>query len=122
MNKQQRYLKLSSHDRQRRALGHAVVGHHDANIGLFAGSRRRDIEGRRTGTRPIVTVGGTLARVRLLLTSDTTTPPAGAALVRVTAPFEDEPPETVDGLSVKDERTAGGGAVTVSVADLVTPP
>lgn len=67
------------------------------------------------------TLGGTLARVELLLASVTTTPPAGAALVRFTVPSDFEPPTTVDGLRVSDESAAGAGALTVSAADLLTP-
>src|SRR6266513_182170 len=68
-----------------------------------------------------VTLGGTLARVELLLARFTNTPPVGAALVRFTVPVEVEPPTTVDGLSVRDESAAGAGAFTVSAADLLTP-
>lgn len=68
-----------------------------------------------------VTLGGTLARVELLLARFTTAPPVGAALVRFTVPVEVEPPTTVDGLSVRDESAAGAGAFTVSAADLLTP-
>jgi len=70
------------------------------------------------------TVEGTLA-APLLLERCTCTPPAGAARVRVTVPVEDSrPPTTLDGLSVIEESMGGGGGagVTVSEADLVTPP
>jgi hypothetical protein len=72
-----------------------------------------------------VTLDGVLATFVLLLESVTTAPPEGAAPLRVTVPVEDcVPPTTLVGFSVNDESVgAGGGAgVTVSKADLVTPP
>ena len=71
-----------------------------------------------------VTVDGTLATVVLLLESVTSAPPDGAAPLRVTIPVEEFPPVTLVGFSVSAESVgAGGGAgVTVSEADLVTPP
>jgi len=71
-----------------------------------------------------VTLEGTLA-VPLLLESATCAPPAGAGPLSVTVPVEDcTPPITLVGFSVSEESVgAGGGAgVTVSEADLVTPP
>ena len=71
-----------------------------------------------------ITLEGTLA-APLLLERTTIAPPVGAALVRVTVPVEDSsPPTTLDGLSVNEERVSGGSGtgVTVSEADLVTPP
>ena len=71
-----------------------------------------------------ITLEGTLA-APLLLESMTIAPPVGAALVRVTVPVEDcRPPTTLEGLSVNEERVSGGRGtgVTVSEADLVTPP
>jgi len=70
------------------------------------------------------TLEGTRA-APLLLESATAAPPAGAAPLSVTVPVEDcVPPITLVGLSVSDERVAGGGGAgaTVSEADLVTPP
>jgi hypothetical protein len=70
------------------------------------------------------TLEGTLA-APLLLESATCAPPAGAGLLSVTVPVEDcTPPITLVGFSVSEESVgAGGGAlVTVSVADLLTPP
>jgi hypothetical protein len=61
---------------------------------------------------------GTLAAVELLLVSVTTTPPVGAAPVRVTVPVLEVPPVTAVGLTVTDE-SAGG--LTVSTAVLLTP-
>jgi hypothetical protein len=73
-----------------------------------------------------VTLAGTLAAPGWLLDKLTTVPPAGAALGSVTVPVEGLPPVTLVGLTVKDERLAGGGGVpsglTVNVADWVTPP
>ena len=72
----------------------------------------------------ITTLEGTLA-APLLLKSATMAPPAGATLVRVTVPVEDSsPPITLEGLSVNEARASGGRGtgVTVSEADLVTPP
>ncbi len=72
-----------------------------------------------------VTLDGVLATFVLLLESVTTAPPEGAAPVSVTVPVEDcVPPTTLVGFSVSEESVgAGGGAgVTVSEADLVTPP
>jgi len=70
------------------------------------------------------TLEGTLA-VPLLLESATCAPPAGAGPLSVTVPVEDcAPPTTLVGFSVSEERVgAGGGAgVTVSEADMLTPP
>jgi hypothetical protein len=69
------------------------------------------------------TLEGTRA-APLLLESATVAPPAGAAPLNVTVPVEDcVPPITLVGLSVSDERVAGGGAagVTASEAVLVAP-
>ena len=68
------------------------------------------------------TLEGTLA-APLLLESATCAPPAGAGPLNVTAPVEDcAPPTTLVGFSVSEETTGSGGGVTVSVADLLTPP
>ncbi len=68
-----------------------------------------------------VTLAGTVAAEVLLLDSDTATPPAGAALLSVTVPWEVLPPTTLVGLSVT-VLNAGGATVTVRVEILVTPP
>ena len=72
----------------------------------------------------IVTLDGVLAAFVLLLESVTTAPPEGAAPLSVTVPVEEFPPVTPVGLTESEESVgAGGGAsVTVSEADLVTPP
>jgi hypothetical protein len=69
----------------------------------------------------MVTLGGTLARVELLLARVTTAPPVGAGEVRFTVPVELEPTTTIDGLSVTDESVAGAAAFTTSAVDLLTP-
>ena len=69
-----------------------------------------------------VTLEGTLAGP-LLLASVTCAPPAGAGPLSVTVPVEDcAPPITLVGFSVSEERVGSGDGVTVSVADLLTPP
>ena len=50
-----------------------------------------------------VTLEGTVATAVLLLESDTTRPPDGAALVSVARPCDDVPPDTVAGVSEIDE-------------------
>jgi len=68
------------------------------------------------------TLEGTLA-APLLLESATCAPPAGAGPLNVNVPVEDcTPPITLVGFSVSEETTGSGGGVTVSVADLLTPP
>ena len=68
------------------------------------------------------TLEGTLA-APLLLESATCAPPAGAGPLSVTVPVEVcRPPITLVGFSVSEETTGSGGGVTVSVADIVTPP
>jgi len=60
----------------------------------------------------------------LLLESATCAPPAGAGPLSVTVPVEEFPPVTLVGFSVSEESEGAGGeaGVTVSEADLVTPP
>jgi hypothetical protein len=68
------------------------------------------------------TLAGTVAAV-LLLDSETTRPPDGAADVRVTVPCEEVPPVTLVGLTASAESAAGAsGGETVSVAVRVAPP
>src|SRR5262245_21623729 len=62
-----------------------------------------------------------VATAELLLDRLTTTPPAGAAELRVTEPWEDEPPIRVVGVRLTLLRVTASGA-TLSVADFVTPP
>ena len=71
-----------------------------------------------------VTLAGTAATPALLVESETTAPPLGAAPLRVTVPIEDwEPPVTLVGFRVNDEsETAGAAGVTVSAADALAPP
>ena len=69
-----------------------------------------------------VTIEDTLA-APLLLASVTCAPPEGAGPLSVTVPVEDcTPPITLVGFSVSEERVGSGDGVTVSVADLLTPP
>src|SRR5262249_4828636 len=70
-----------------------------------------------------VTLAGTVATPVLLLESDTTAPPLGAALVRVAVPVAEPPPVTMDGLRLIALKLAGGGTgLTVSVAARVVAP
>ena len=70
-----------------------------------------------------VTFTGTVATDVVLLESDTTNPPDGAAAVSVTVPSDPFPPITDVGLSETAESAAGGGTgVTVTVAVRVTLP
>src|SRR5262245_61602892 len=54
--------------------------------------------------------------------SVTTTPPAGAAALRVTVPVEELPPTTLAGLTLSAERVGAEDGFTVSTAVCVTPP
>lgn len=67
-----------------------------------------------------VTLSGTVATSKLLLTSVTVAPPVGAAPVKLTVPCEGVPPVTLVGLSVTDDSPAAFGK-SVSVAFLVEP-
>ena len=67
-----------------------------------------------------VTVAGTVAEDVLLLERETTAPPVGAGPLSVTVPVEGDPPVTLVGFSVSEERVRAGGS-TVSEAVLVAP-
>jgi hypothetical protein len=67
-----------------------------------------------------VTVAGTVAVDVLLLERETTAPPVGAGPLSVTVPVEGDPPVTLVGFSVSEERVRAGGS-TVSEAVLVAP-
>jgi len=71
-----------------------------------------------------ITLDGTRAVVVLLLESATDAPPDGAAPLNVTVPVDEFPPVTLVGFNARElSVTAGGGTgLTVSEADLVTPP
>jgi len=60
-----------------------------------------------------VIVAGTAAKL-LSLVKLTTSPAAGAALVRLTVPVDDTPPATLVGLSVTLEMLGSGSIVTVT--------
>jgi len=64
------------------------------------------------------TLAGTVAAAVLLLDSDTTVPPDGAALVSVTVPCELPPPATLAGLNERAESVGALGVpgFTVSTA------
>jgi hypothetical protein len=66
-----------------------------------------------------VTVAGTVA-VDVLLERETTAPPMGAGPLSVTVPVEGDPPVTLAGFSVSEERVRAGGS-TVREAVLVAP-
>jgi len=85
-------------------------------IDVFTGRSRRWLRPERN------TLEGTPA-TPLLLESMTCAPPAGAGVLSVTVPVEDcRPPITVVGFSVSEETVGSGRGVTVSEADLLTPP
>jgi hypothetical protein len=65
-----------------------------------------------------ITLEGTLA-APLSLESATCAPPAGAGPLSVTVPVEDDPPITLDGLSVSEETVGRGGGATVRVIEVV---
>ena len=71
----------------------------------------------------IVTLVGTVAAAVLLLESDTTTPPLGAAALNVAVPVDELPPTTLVGLTVTAESVGdGGGGFTPSDANSVVLP
>jgi len=70
-----------------------------------------------------VMLTGTVATAVLLLDSDTTNPPDGAAAVSVTVPCDPFPPTTDVGLTETADSAAGGGTgTTVNVAVRVVVP
>jgi hypothetical protein len=60
-----------------------------------------------------VTLAGNVAAAVLLLDSETTSPPDGAAEVRVMVPVAESPPTTAVGLRLRVESDAWDGALTV---------
>ena len=68
-----------------------------------------------------VTLLGTLAEP-LLLESETTDPPEGAALESVTVPCEELPPVTLLGFNVTEETVGEDAGATVKVACLELDP
>jgi hypothetical protein len=69
---------------------------------------------------PTVTVAGTVAADVLLLERETTAPPVGAGPLSVTVPVEGDPPVTLVGASVSEERAGRVCGTTLSEAVLVT--
>lgn len=68
------------------------------------------------------TLDGTLA-APLLLESETIAPPAGAAALSVTVPFEaSNPPSTLLGFKLNETTVGNGTGFSVRVAVLVVPP
>src|SRR6266478_3322047 len=67
-----------------------------------------------------VTLAGTVA-VDVLLERETAAPPLGAGPLSVTVPVEGDPPVTLVGFSVSEERVGRACGSTVSEAVLVTP-
>ena len=66
-----------------------------------------------------VTLEGTVAAEVLLLAKVTIAPPLGAGALRVTVPWDVEPPVTLVGLRV---RALAAGGITARVAVVATPP
>ena len=102
-----------------------VVPLYEAEIVAEVGKRTIDVfTGKVALVAPVgtKTLEGTPA-TPLLLESMTCAPPAGAGALSVTVPVEDcRPPITVVGFSVSEETVGSGRGVTVSEADLLTPP
>ena len=69
----------------------------------------------------IVTLAGTVAAAVLPLMRETTAPPVGAGPLSVSVPVEGDPPVTLVGFSVSEERVGGACGITVSEPVLVTP-
>jgi len=63
-----------------------------------------------------VTLAGTVATPALLLESDTSTPPDGAAAVSVTVPCDVLPPTTVAGFTVNEESAKPGDTFCSAVS------
>jgi len=68
-----------------------------------------------------ITLVGTVAAALLPLERETVAPPAGAGPLNVTVPVEGDPPVTLVGFSVSEERVGRACGSTVSEAVLVTP-
>jgi hypothetical protein len=68
-----------------------------------------------------VTVAGTVAAAVVPLIRETTAPPVGAGPLSVTVPVEGDPPVTLVGFSVSEERVGRACGSTVSEAVLVAP-
>ena len=70
-----------------------------------------------------VTLEGTVATAVLPLVNETTVPPDGAPLLRVTVPSEVFPPTTLAGLRLTEDRAGPDppDPVTVMIAGATTP-
>ena len=68
-----------------------------------------------------VTLAWTVAAAVLPLIRETDAPPLGAGPLSVTVPVEGDPPVTLVGFSVSEERVGGACGITVSEAVWVTP-
>ena len=66
-------------------------------------------------------VVGTLAFVGLLLVRAITIPPTGAGAVSVTVPVALDPPLTLEGFKVSEDRAGDGAGCTVKFLVCVTP-
>ena len=67
----------------------------------------------------MVTLAGTVATAVLLLARETRAPPLGAGPLSVTLPVEGDPPLTLVGFSVSEERVGGGGVAGVTMREAV---
>ena len=119
--------RINAHPRYKSTARPAarVVPLYEAEIVAEVGKRTIDVF---TGKVALVAPAGTKTlegtpATPLLLESMTCAPPAGAGALSVTVPVEDcRPPITVVGFSVSEETVGSGRGVTVSEADLLTPP
>jgi len=119
--------RINAHPRYKSTARPAarVVPLYEAEIVAEVGKRTIDVF---TGKVALVAPAGTKTlegtpATPLLLESMTCAPPAGAGVLSVTVPVEDcRPPITVVGFSVSEETVGSGRGVTVSEADLLTPP
>ena len=79
--------------------------------------------GKATAVAPAFTaiVVGTGAFVGLLLDRAITIPPTGAGTVSVTVPVALDPPLTLEGFKVSEDRASNGAGCTVKFVVFVTP-
>ena len=67
----------------------------------------------------MVTLAGTVATAVLALERETRAPPPGAGPLSMTLPGKEEPPLTLVGFSVSEERVGGGGVAGVTMREAV---